>query len=317
MFHCRKCGRPNEDHYRFCLGCGASLAEQKELESTKGHKPLERPAPKPAAAPRRPAAKPAPTHDAGLPAARLCTQCGSPVSAVDVFCGKCGLRLGGSAPGAGAVNSAELILIRTDGSEGSRFPLEGGKNVVGRTDPAFEGDPFVSPRHAAFVLDGEGLTVEDLGSLNGVFVRIAAPIALRHGAQVRVGLELLEYEATDQAAPFVTAEGDTEVWGSPDPGAWGRLKRVAAPSVASHAWLLTDTDVTLGRDHGQITFGGDAFVSGTHARITKGDDGVTLEDLGSSNGTYVRISAPWKLADGDVLLLGQQIVRVSRSGEPR
>ncbi len=317
MFHCRKCGRPNEDHYRFCLGCGASLAEQKEIESTKGQKSLERPSPKPQTPSERPAAKANPTKDAGMVARRLCTKCGAPVTSVDVFCGKCGLRLADSVPGGGGVNSAELILIRADGSEGTRFPLEGGKNVVGRNDPAFEEDPFVSPRHAAFLLDGTTLTVDDLDSLNGVFVRIASPIELRHGTQVRIGLELLEYEAMDKAQPVVAAEGDTEVRGSPKTDAWGRLKRVASPGVASNAWMLSGDTMSLGRDHGDITFGGDAFVSGSHAKITHSDGGVTLEDLGSSNGTYVRIHEPWTLDDGDVLLLGQQIVRVSMSVEAR
>lgn len=315
MFHCRKCGRPNEDHYRFCLGCGASLADQKELETTKAQKPLERSAPKPVTPAERPAV--AATVDAGLPATRLCTQCGSSVLLADVFCGKCGKRLGESSPGEGAVNRAELVLIKADGSEGRRFPLEPGKNVVGRNDPAFEDDPFVSPRHAVFLLKGGNLQVEDLESANGVFVRISEPIALEHGTQVRVGLELLEFEDLSKAPSVVEADDGTVVRGSPTGEAWGRLKRIAAPKVASHAWMLDRAEISLGRDHGDITFGGDAFVSGKHARIQANEDGVVLEDLGSSNGTYVRIAAPWALQDGDVLLLGQQIVRVAMTSEAR
>jgi class 3 adenylate cyclase len=63
-------------------------------------------------------------------------------------------------------------------------------------------DPQVSRRHASLGLSGEHVIVEDLGSTNGTFLdgaRIASPVALRPGSQVRLGetrVELL-VEAAD------------------------------------------------------------------------------------------------------------------------
>jgi hypothetical protein len=36
-----------------------------------------------------------------------------------------------------------------------------------------------------------------------------------------------------------------------------------------------------------------------------------LTDLGSSNGSFIRLSAEAELANGDVLLMGQQLFRIT------
>jgi FHA domain-containing protein len=62
-------------------------------------------------------------------------------------------------------------------------------------------------------------------------------------------------------------------------------------------------------------------VSRLHARITVTPDGVTVEDLGSKNGTLLRqerITGPTRLVDFDELQIGSVriIVRVIRGAEP-
>lgn len=56
------------------------------------------------------------------------------------------------------------------------------------------------------------------------------------------------------------------------------------------------------------------MVSRKHAKLTVMDDGrITIEDLGSSNGTFVngeQISRPTRLKDGDRILIGTSILKV-------
>src|SRR6188768_1942084 len=58
----------------------------------------------------------------------------------------------------------------------------------------------------------------------------------------------------------------------------------------------------------------DATVSGTHARVQRASSGADLfiiQDLGSTNGTFVdgrRTQGPTPLRDGAVLFLGSQVV---------
>jgi DNA-binding winged helix-turn-helix (wHTH) protein len=94
--------------------------------------------------------------------------------------------------------------------------------------------------------------------------------------------------------------------------------RERTPAVAaqkSACWLirgrrrysLAPGESILGRDPGAAVFLDDPSVSRRHARIMVSDDGATLEDLGSKNGTHLRdqkVEAPVPLADGDAIRIG-------------
>ena len=66
----------------------------------------------------------------------------------------------------------------------------------------------------------------------------------------------------------------------------------------------------MGRDAGDVTFPGDRYVSARHAVIRVEPDGVTFTDLGSSNGSFVKVVGSTELAPGDQLLLGAQLFRL-------
>lgn len=70
---------------------------------------------------------------------------------------------------------------------------------------------------------------------------------------------------------------------------------------------LSPGENLLGRDENSIVWIDDAQVSRRHARIVIDETGAVLEDLGSTNGTYLRgkrIQAPTKLADEDPVKIG-------------
>ncbi len=78
-----------------------------------------------------------------------------------------------------------------------------------------------------------------------------------------------------------------------------------------------DGELILGRERGTADLVlGDPGVSRRHARVLPEPDGIIVEDLGSSNGTYVngrRISGPVGLGTGDELQLGGTVVRVHQA----
>jgi putative peptide zinc metalloprotease protein len=107
----------------------------------------------------------------------LCPDCRRQVTRGAAFCGSCGAPLGDA--------GAPLELVLTGGS---RMPLTG-EVTIGRGPTAtlrLE-DPTVSRLHAR--ISAAGL-IEDAGSSHGTFVdgaRLSGAVALRDGAQIRIG----------------------------------------------------------------------------------------------------------------------------------
>lgn len=208
-----------------------------------------------------------------------------------------------------------LVALTPDGRDGEIAALSPGRTIWGRgAFPVWAAtDAHLSPKHAAFSLSATGFFVEDLGSVNGVYIRLRAEAELRPGDVFRVGQQVLRFETVDQAEvvhPAAHGEG-VPVFGSPLRGAWGRVVQVVAPAErAAAATLLSGTECIIGRERGTITFPYDGFVSSTHAVITNHGARVTLSDRGSSNGTFWRIREPASLRGGDILLLGQRLLRV-------
>ena len=59
----------------------------------------------------------------------------------------------------------------------------------------------------------------------------------------------------------------------------------------------------------------DTYVSQFHAKVFARDGGWFVEDLGSTNGTYVngiKVSEPRRLSQGDVIRIGETDLRFER-----
>jgi len=76
---------------------------------------------------------------------------------------------------------------------------------------------------------------------------------------------------------------------------------------------LDSAPLTVGRGApNDIELHGDEFASAKHARIEPRRDGVWVEDIGSTNGTYVngiRLERPRRLTPGDVVRVGETDLR--------
>ena len=317
MIACGRCGKDNQDHYKFCLGCGAEL---------KGASAP--PAAAPPAAAKPSAAKPAasvsaPTAVSGTVAEEPCPTCGKMNPSSFKFCGGCGNALGAAKPEAPAQSvpspamntraqapadaNGRLVLIRPDGSEGESFELSAPETVVGRSSGAlFANDMFLSPKHAVFRFEGEDVVVEDQQSLNGVYLRIQPEtlIPLRDGDVFRIGQEIIRFNTVEPRQQSVP------IMGSPNLSYLGRISLLTGRTSTGNAYCVPAEGMHLGRERGDIIFPDDGYVSGLHCRIFSQKDQVYLMDVGSSNGTFVRLKQPKRLEPGALLLMGQQLFRL-------
>lgn len=252
------------------------------------------------------------------PATVTCPQCGTSNNKNFKFCGSCGFSLASVAsaptppaaapmPSGGAVRGT-LVLIRPDGTEGDSIPIDG-RIVIGReTMPQFASDSYLSPRHASFHFDGSAVRVRDENSLNGIYMRIEreVPVELEDGAVFRIGQEIIRF----QRLPEPKSTNGVELMGSPREGLVGRICLVTGRDTHGNAYAIPAEGLHLGRERGDILFPDDGYVSGLHARIHAEGGKVFLTDVGSSNGTFLRIRGEAPVPSGTMLLMGQQLFRL-------
>lgn len=94
----------------------------------------------------------------------------------------------------------------------------------------------------------------------------------------------------------------------------GHLVVVASPALVGGTVLTLDTHpLSVGRGPGNdVALQEDEFASTRHARIEPRHDGVWVDDIGSTNGTFVngiRVTRPRRLAPGDVIRVGETDLR--------
>ena len=212
--------------------------------------------------------------------------------------------------------AARLVVIGQDGTPGREYPLIGDQIDIGREEGEIRlpNDPYVSPRHARLHRREGRLAIQDLDSLNGVYVRLRGPETLQDGDLVLIGLEVLRFEVVTGAEKGLGAalEKGTRVFGSPAAPRHARLAQRTVEGVTRDVVYLTRDELTIGRESGDLVFTADPFMSRRHAVIKRnGSDGTfELRDLGSSNGSYLGIRGEIPLEGGDHIRIGQHLFRL-------
>lgn len=174
----------------------------------------------------------------------------------------------------------------------------------------------LASRHMRIGVDGSKLVVEDLGSANGVYLKLSGPVELTDGTRFRVGSHVIEFHLAEPAEPIedlVTEDG--EIFWSRDLRPLAFLDFIRPDGKPDLRWPIIKPDVTvLGRDSQpgrpvDIALSGDAMTSGSHAQIRRDGEQFWLEDLGSRNGTFVKREGTFQIDPGDVLLVGRVLLR--------
>jgi len=209
------------------------------------------------------------------------------------------------------MRAPQLILIRGDGNDGAVFPLEAAETTFGRgeADLAFPEDPGLSVEHCMFVRERDVLYVRDLGSTNGVFLRVHAPNALSDGQLFLCGEQVFRFERY-RAIP-VTVGQDGAVFGGTPVSPWRfRVVQLLAGGHTGLAFCARKRSMTIGREDCDINFYQDPYISHYHSRLEERGGQYILTDLDSRNGTFVRIAEQVALQSGDHLFIGRQLLRV-------
>lgn len=200
-----------------------------------------------------------------------------------------------------AAASCSLVNILPSGVEANEYPLKpDGPTTLGRkADVSFPQDSALNDVHAVIQVRAGKYIIEDQGSEAGVLYQsdVERTIDLDRGSVVRAGRQWLVV-GDRKLANSVTHYDETG-------------KRLAQFELKPGTTVIgrQSPDVTIAPDDGAL--------SRRHFSLTyKDKDGlVVLKDLGSANGTQVRVSRPMRLRDGDRIMLGQQVLEFRDDGK--
>jgi pSer/pThr/pTyr-binding forkhead associated (FHA) protein len=195
-------------------------------------------------------------------------------------------------------------------------PIHASGMNVGRakTSADFPGLSTMAVKHMKFRYDKATLVVDDLGSLNGIYLRVTRPVPLCNGMRFRVGNQTIEFheaEPFDAVPPVISDDG--EEFCSRDLEPLAHLVLIRPDGRPGLRFPITRTDSTvIGREGpaAHIALTSDNAVSGKHAQIRREEGGFVLEDLRSRNGTFIHILGSHNVQSGDVLLAGRVLFRV-------
>lgn len=253
-------------------------------------------------------------------AERTCHECNGLVPVGHQFCNHCGAPIE-VAPSRGfqtlyysnlqTPGRAKLILISGESPEGTSYHLAGSEHIIGRGEGDINFiDVFVSPQHVALFYYDNQLYIRDEGSLNGTFVRCDGTEPIEHNAMIIAGTHIFRFERLNIEPDPVLADG-TLVHVSPSPGPLTfRVVEVLVDGFSGQACASPYGAVSVGRGGCDMNFPDDVHMSQEHFRITDEGDQMSIEDLGSRNGTFVQITSARPLKHGDYIFVGRQLLRV-------
>lgn len=218
--------------------------------------------------------------------------------------------------GNGQQGACLKLFISIDGGEEQVAEISGKEIFVGagkdNTVQVMDSKKTVSRKHLRIFTDSKNVYAEDLASTNGSFlggknrrmppnkpvlVREDEPVWL--GPNVRLRIKML----AESPRPSKPLDKKTTIIGKPSHEGPSADEVFRAPRRLE---IPTGRSVILGRELSCDITINHPQVSRQHAKVTLQPDGFVLEDLGSTNGTFVngkRISRAL-MKEGDVLGVG-------------
>jgi pSer/pThr/pTyr-binding forkhead associated (FHA) protein len=184
----------------------------------------------------------------------------------------------------------------------------------------------LAERHVRIVVAGDRLHVQPLRSLNGVYIKLKPnrPVELPPHTRFRIGHHVLEYRPGRplEAIDALRAE-DGEVFQSRMLAPLGFIDLIGPDNDVYLSFPLTKPDdpgtrIGRGGPRCDLALTGDDWASSEHARVYYSAGKCWLEDLKSTNGTFLQINETVQIQcgnamkpdSGDIVVIGGYMIRV-------
>jgi pSer/pThr/pTyr-binding forkhead associated (FHA) protein len=252
-------------------------------------------------------------------AQKICPNCSAAQPGEYQFCAECGSRL----PEPKVENTTEKAtpqrvaktvswsLVHLSRAGGANVPYsvpaEGLEIGAQGCDIVFPEDRTVSPRHATVTVAVTGLQIDDAGSINGIFLKIPQEHTLVEGDVFVCGDSVFRFSSESS---LITPE-DFKLFAAPDevcPKA--TITRIMTGGADAQVFPVIQATMSIGREGCDICCPEDKYMSRSHAFLEVVGKDLVLKDKQSRNGSYIKTSGQVNAVEGDVVLIGRQILRV-------
>ncbi len=187
-----------------------------------------------------------------------------------------------------------------DNEDGARFCIDCGKAVgasVARVEAPAGAVPAARPAPPVNVAAGRSTPCPHCQAL----VDVSLPFCAHCGGRVSASPARANATAVLTGAARETGP---------------KLALLTPTGEVERTFIVSGDDGIVGRTDGAILLPDDTYLSPVHAQFSHREGTLWLRDLGSRNGSWVFVDAPHRLTDGDVVLIGSQILRFRRLGYP-
>ncbi len=311
MITCTRCGKENQDHYKFCLGCGNEIKmaakpepkpvprEPLPLETARTILPPEVAALTPAissAMEKTPPPIIAPKPKGGIPwndspkmPASLPVRFATPAAS--------GMAGAATPPPVAVTASSGRAAPETTANDVPPAPWAQSRAVAGSLSTSAKAGTIDAPSQVAAAGSANcptcGRAVNPGFAFCGACGTRLSAAAVVPGAAA-AGAQKTMYMAAPTPAAAVVPRG--------------RIILIRPDGSEGGAHPLHEGENLVGRGQGGL-FEGDLYLSPRHAEFLLGPDGLTVRDLGSLNGVFVKIESEEMLESGDILRVGQELLR--------
>ncbi|MBI3784062.1 MAG: FAD-dependent oxidoreductase [Deltaproteobacteria bacterium] len=191
-----------------------------------------------------------------------------------------------------AVHEVQLLSLHPDGTPDEPFPITKDTVRIGRAGMEISrpDDVYLADHHATIARHGDGYVVEDTGAGSGVWMRVRPRNGRALGVNdlVWVGAQIL----------MILEEK----------GAWAAA-HYNPDGVYQATFPIGERGLLVGRGSQAVLDPGDMSLSRRHAQLRLEGSILQAFDLGSRNGTFVKITCPEALANGDEFRIGNTLFR--------
>ncbi len=203
-----------------------------------------------------------------------------------------------------------LLQLRADGRPGRAFELQG-QALIGRFqgDCTFPNDEYMQSPHARLVVESSQLFLEPVPQAD-TFFSLVGSYRLQQGDVISFGNQVLELRVNENALAAASQSGKN--LGELSAMLHGAVAEFVSLNPDGKRYPIHEQQTTWGRTKATYTFPTDTAMSRSHARVYYRGEDFFLEDVGSTNGTFVLAREKTPIPPGAILSIGGQRLQVVR-----